>query len=73
MDLAGDELGLEGLPVDPDELVRVRGPRRKLNVADVASVFVVAELEAVHVDEHLGQAEELGNEFLKEEIHTLVI
>ena len=72
MDLARDELGLEGLAVDPDELVRVRGPGRKLDIADVAAVFVVAELERVHVGEHLRQAEELWDQFLQGKMTNVI-
>ena len=67
MDLAGDELRLERLPVDPDKLVRVRGPGRQLHVAHLRPVLDLTELEPVHVDEHLGEAEKLRNQFLNEE------
>ena len=67
MDLAGDELRLERLPVDPDKLVRVRGPGRQLHVAHFRPVLDLTELEPVHVDEHLGEAEKLRNQFLNEE------
>jgi hypothetical protein len=67
VDLAGDELRLECLPVDPDKLVRVRGPGWQLHVAHLRPVFNVAELEPVHVDKHLGEAEKLRDQFLNEE------
>ena len=73
VDLARDELRLQGLAVDPDELVRVWGPGRKLYIADVASVLVVTELEAVHVDKHLRQAEELGDQLLKDWTNRVVL
>ena len=59
VDLTWDELRLEGLPVDPDELVRIGGPGGKLHVAHLGPVLDLAQLEAVHVHEHLGKAEEL--------------
>jgi len=65
MDLTRDELRLEGLPVDPDELVRIGGPGGQLHVADLGAVLNLAQLEAVHVHEHLGKAEELRDQFLK--------
>jgi hypothetical protein len=39
--------------------VRIGGPGGKLHVAHLGPVLDLAQLEAVHVHEHLGKAEEL--------------
>ncbi len=78
--LAGHELRLQRLAIDPDKLVRRGCPGRQLHVGQVvqdirmnlwagllsSSLLVqLAQFVAVHVDKHLGQAEELGNQLLE--------
>ena len=62
MYLAGDELRLQGLAIDPDEFVRRGRPRGQLNVAQLAAILQVAQPVPVHVDEHLGEAVELRHQ-----------
>ena len=90
MNLTGDEFGFQSLAIDPNKLVRIRGPGRQfhvvhgdlllslvrglglLGVADFI-VFQAAQLVSVHVGEHLGEAEEFGNQFLQKNIGLLIL
>lgn len=63
MQLAADELGLQRHPVDPHELLGGGGPGRQDHVARrrVGDVQPVPRA----VDQHLGEEEQLWDEFLK--------
>ena len=47
MELAGNELRFESLPVDPHKVLRGFGPLGQLHVSHWSAVFEAAELELV--------------------------
>ena len=63
--LARDELGLERHAIDAHEIVRALGPLGQLDVVDgLLLVLGAAQVEAIQVEEHLRQVEELRHQLL---------
>ena len=60
----GHVVALEGRAVLCDEVDGVRSPRRQPHVVDGLSVLPRAKREAVAVEQHVGETEELGDELL---------